>query len=49
MFALNMLVPAQGGSSYSEPGYSEWPKEAGFAQTQRLRMPGPASLMMATK
>jgi len=49
LFALNMLVATQAGSSYSEPEYSDWLKEAGFAQTRRLRMPGPASLMIGTK
>lgn len=49
LFALNMLVATQAGSSYSEPEYSAWLKEAGFAETRRLRMPGPASLMIGTK
>jgi (2Fe-2S) ferredoxin/predicted O-methyltransferase YrrM len=49
LFALNMLVGTQAGSSYSEPEYAAWLKEAGFAQARRVRMPGPASLMIGTK
>jgi (2Fe-2S) ferredoxin/ubiquinone/menaquinone biosynthesis C-methylase UbiE len=49
LFALNMLVGTQSGSSYSEPEYAAWLKEAGFAESKRVRMPGPASLMIGTK
>jgi hypothetical protein len=49
LFALNMLVNTRGGSSYSEPEYDAWLKQAGFAETRRVRMPGPAGLMIATK
>jgi (2Fe-2S) ferredoxin/predicted O-methyltransferase YrrM len=49
LFALNMLVNTRGGSSYSEPEYDAWLKQAGFAETKRVRMPGPAGLMIATK
>ena len=49
LFALNMLTGTRGGSSYSEPEYAAWLKEAGFAESKRVRMPGPVSLMIATK
>ena len=49
LFALNMLVGTQAGASYSEPEYAAWLKEAGFADATRVRMPGPASLMIGTK
>ncbi len=49
LFALNMLVGTRAGSSYSEPEYDAWLKQAGFAQTRRVRMLGPANLMIATK
>jgi (2Fe-2S) ferredoxin/predicted O-methyltransferase YrrM len=49
LFALNMLVNTRAGSSYSEPEYDAWLKEAGFAETKRVRMPGPANLMIAKK
>lgn len=49
LFALNMLVGTRAGASYSEPEYNDWLKQAGFAETKRVRMPGPASLVIATK
>ncbi len=49
LFALNMLVNTRAGSSYSEPEYDAWLKQAGFAETKRVRMPGPANLMIGTK
>ena len=49
LFALNMLVNTRAGSSYSEPEYEAWLKEAGFGETKRVRLPGPANLMIATK
>lgn len=49
LFALNMLVGTRAGSSYSEPEYDTWLKAAGFAESKRVRMPGPAGLMIATK
>jgi hypothetical protein len=42
-------VGTRAGSSYSEPEYDAWLKQAGFAQTKRIRMPGPANLMIGTK
>jgi (2Fe-2S) ferredoxin/ubiquinone/menaquinone biosynthesis C-methylase UbiE len=49
LFALNMLVGTEGGSSYSEEEYTAWLKEAGFADVRRLRLPGPTDLMMGTR
>ncbi len=49
LFALNMLVGTRAGASYSEPEYDGWLKTAGFAETKRVRIPGPVSLMIATK
>ncbi len=49
LFALNMLVGTRAGASYSEPEYEAWLKAAGFAETKRVRVPGPATLMIATK
>ena len=49
LFALNMLVNTRAGNSYSELEYEAWLKQAGFAQSKRVRMPGPAGLMIATK
>jgi 3-hydroxy-5-methyl-1-naphthoate 3-O-methyltransferase len=49
LFALNMLVGTRAGASYSEPEYTDWLKAAGFKETKRVRMPGPANLMIGTK
>jgi (2Fe-2S) ferredoxin/precorrin-6B methylase 2 len=47
LFALNMLTGTRAGSSYSEPEYTIWLSAAGFHNVRHLRMPGPASLMVA--
>jgi (2Fe-2S) ferredoxin/predicted O-methyltransferase YrrM len=49
LFALNMLVGTDAGSSYSEPEYAEWMAAAGFREIRRVRLPGPASLMIADR
>jgi cyclopropane fatty-acyl-phospholipid synthase-like methyltransferase len=49
LFALNMLVGTREGSTYSEEEYSEWLREAGFRNVQRVRLPGPAHLMVGTR
>jgi cyclopropane fatty-acyl-phospholipid synthase-like methyltransferase len=47
LFSLNMLVGTRAGSSYSEPEYASWLRDAGFAEVRRVRLPGPAGLMIA--
>jgi cyclopropane fatty-acyl-phospholipid synthase-like methyltransferase len=47
LFSLNMLVGMRAGSSYSEPEYASWLRDAGFSNVQRVRLPGPAGLMIA--
>jgi len=49
LFALNMLVGTRGGSSYSEPEYSEWLKTTGFKDIKYIKLPGPADLMLAVR
>jgi len=49
LFALNMLVGTREGSSYSEEEYREWLLEAGFRNVERVRLPGPAHLMLGTR
>jgi hypothetical protein len=49
LFSLNMLVGTRAGASYSEPEYSVWLREAGFSDIRRIRQPGPASLLVATR
>jgi len=48
LFSLNMLVGTRTGSSYSEPEYASWLRDAGFENVRRVRLPGPAGLMIAT-
>jgi (2Fe-2S) ferredoxin/SAM-dependent methyltransferase len=47
LFALNMLTGTRAGSTYSEPEYTAWLNAAGFSNIRRLRVPGPAGLMVA--
>ena len=49
LFALNMLVGTQAGSSYSEEEYSSWLREAGFQDVRRVRLAGPSGLMLGTR
>ena len=49
LFALNMLVGTRDGSSYSEKEYGAWLREAGFRKVKRVRLPGPAHLMVGTR
>jgi hypothetical protein len=46
LFALNMLVGTEAGNSYSEDDYTDWLREAGFENVRRVRLPGPAGLMI---
>jgi cyclopropane fatty-acyl-phospholipid synthase-like methyltransferase len=49
LFALNMLVGTEAGSSYSEEEYSTWLRAAGFQDVRRVRLPGPSGLMLGTR
>jgi (2Fe-2S) ferredoxin/SAM-dependent methyltransferase len=49
LFALNMLVGTRDGSSYSDVEYAAWLGEAGFQNVNRIRLPGPAHLMVGTR
>ena len=49
LFALNMLVSTERGSSYSEAEYGTWLAAAGFAGVRKITLPGPSDLMVATK
>jgi len=49
LFALNMLVGTRVGSTYSEPEYADWMRDAGFADVRRVRLPGPAGLMIGVR
>lgn len=47
LFAINMLVATKEGSSYSEPEYAEWLRDAGFNEVHRVKLPGPSDLIVA--
>lgn len=49
LFALNMLVGTEAGSSYSEEEYTAWLREAGFQEVQRVRLLGPTGLMVGVR
>jgi len=49
LFALNMLVATEAGSSYSQPEYASWLKEAGFTKIRRIRLEEPAGLMIGVR
>jgi (2Fe-2S) ferredoxin/predicted O-methyltransferase YrrM len=49
LFSLNMLVGTRAGSSYSEPEYTTWLRDAGFKDVRRVRLPGPSGLMIGVR
>jgi (2Fe-2S) ferredoxin/predicted O-methyltransferase YrrM len=49
LFSLNMLVGTRAGSSYSEPEYATWLRDAGFFEVSRIRLPGPTGLMIGVR
>ena len=49
LFALNMLVGTQAGSTYAEAEYDSWLREAGFQDVRHVRLPGPSGLMVGTR
>lgn len=49
LFAINMLVGTEAGSTYTEAEYSEWMKDAGYAMVGRMNLPGPSSLIVGTR
>ena len=49
LFAINMLVGTEAGSTYTEAEYAAWLTAAGLSDLQRIRLRGPADLMMGTR
>jgi len=49
VFALNMLVNTQSGSSYSKADYETWMDQAGFKNIAIKTLPGPTDLIMGVK
>ena len=46
LFAINMLVGTEAGSTYTEEEYASWLTAAGLSGVQRIRLKGPADLMV---
>ncbi len=49
LFALNMLVGTQAGSSYSIDEYIAWLREAEFRNVKHIRLAGPSGLILGTR
>jgi (2Fe-2S) ferredoxin/predicted O-methyltransferase YrrM len=49
IFALNMLVGTESGSSYSEKEYKAWLTEAGFEDIKIIRPPGPTGIAIGIR
>ncbi len=49
LFTINMLVGTEQGASYNETEYTDWLKSAGFSEVQRITLPGPSDLIVATR
>ena len=49
IFAANMLVNTEGGSTYSFDEIRDWLAQAGFEEIRTLEVPGPSPLILATR
>jgi (2Fe-2S) ferredoxin/2-polyprenyl-3-methyl-5-hydroxy-6-metoxy-1,4-benzoquinol methylase len=49
LFAINMLVGTEGGSTYTEAEYAAWLAEAGFEDMRHVRLPGPSGLIIGRR
>ena len=49
LFAINMLVGTEAGSTYTAAEYAAWLGAAGLGAVRRVRLPGPADLMIGVK
>jgi SAM-dependent methyltransferase len=49
LFSINMLVGTPSGRSYRESEYRAWLEEAGLVGIERVRLPGPAHLVIGRK
>ena len=49
LFAINMLVGTEAGSTYTEAEYAAWLAAAGFGGVRRIRLQGPADLMVGVR
>ncbi len=49
LFAINMLVGTDEGSTYTEAEYASWLEAAGLTAVRRIALPGPAHLMVGVR
>ena len=49
LFALNMLVGTEAGSTYTEEEYASWLRAAGLGAVSRIQLPSPADLMVGVR
>lgn len=49
LFAINMLVGTEAGSTYSEAEYAAWLAAAGLTEVRRIALKGPADLMVGKR
>jgi (2Fe-2S) ferredoxin/SAM-dependent methyltransferase len=49
LFSINMLVGTPSGRSYRESEYTAWLGAAGLVDVERVRLPGPAHLLIGRK
>ena len=49
LFAINMLVGTEAGGTYTEAEYAGWLEAAGLGGVHRVRLTGPADLMVASR
>ena len=49
LFAINMLVGTEAGGTYSEEEYASWLTAAGLTGVRRIRLKGPADLMVGIR
>ena len=49
LFALNMLVGTEAGGTYTEAEYTSWLEGAGLGAVTRIRLTGPADLMVGAR
>lgn len=49
LFAINMLIGTEGGGTYTEAEMRAWLSDAGFAQIDRVDLPGMNALLIGTR
>ena len=49
MMSLNMAIETDQGFDFSDSGFNDWAKEAGFSSTSVMPLTGPSSAVVAIK